>query len=142
MVTSSSGNILNIIGPLWGESTGDWWIPHTKARDSELWSFLWSAPEWAVDQTFEISLDDVCFWILTLSIQKCYQETLANLIFDMEMVQVVQILSHRTQPGSKDPLIIVDKISIQILHVGWMSNWLRSEGLCYLAMYLFIILNP
>ena len=30
---------------LWGESTGQRWIPHTKASDAEFWSFLWSSPE-------------------------------------------------------------------------------------------------
>ena len=38
---------------LWGESTGDRWIPLTKASDAELWCFLWSAPEQTVDQTIE-----------------------------------------------------------------------------------------
>ena len=27
------------------EFTGHQWIPHTKASDTELWCFLWSAPE-------------------------------------------------------------------------------------------------
>ena len=44
MKTSSNWNIFRVTGPLWeesigavcGESTGDRWIPHTKASDSEL----------------------------------------------------------------------------------------------------------
>ena len=32
--------------PLWGEFTGDRWIPLTKASDAELWCFLWSACAW------------------------------------------------------------------------------------------------
>ena len=36
MMTSSNGNT----GPLWGESTGDRWIPLTKASDAELWCFF------------------------------------------------------------------------------------------------------
>ena len=32
-------------GPLCGEFTGHRWIPLTKARDAELWCFLWSALE-------------------------------------------------------------------------------------------------
>ena len=35
-----------LFGPLWGESTGDRWIPLTKASDAELWCSLWSAPGW------------------------------------------------------------------------------------------------
>ena len=31
--------------PLWGEFTGDRWIPLTKASDAELWCFLWSVPQ-------------------------------------------------------------------------------------------------
>ena len=45
MMTSSNGNILCVTGHLWGESTGHRWIPLTKASDTELWCFLWSAPE-------------------------------------------------------------------------------------------------
>ena len=44
MMTSSNGNIFHITGPLCGEFTGHWWIPHTKASDAELWCFLWSSP--------------------------------------------------------------------------------------------------
>ena len=40
MKTSSYGNIFFVTGPLWGESTGHWWIPLTKASDAELWCFF------------------------------------------------------------------------------------------------------
>ena len=45
MLTSSSGNIIHVTGPLWWESTGYRWIPLIKASDAELWCFLWSTPE-------------------------------------------------------------------------------------------------
>ena len=45
MMTSSNGNIFRATGPLWGEPTGDRWIPLTKASDTEFWFFLWSVPE-------------------------------------------------------------------------------------------------
>ena len=45
MMTSSNGNIFRITGHLCWEFTGPRWIPHTKASDTELWCFLWSAPE-------------------------------------------------------------------------------------------------
>ena len=32
-------------GSLCGEFAGHWWIPLTKVSDTELWGFLWSAPE-------------------------------------------------------------------------------------------------
>ena len=51
MMTPSNGNIFRVTGPLWGEFTGDRWIPLTKASDTELWCFLWSAPEQTVEQT-------------------------------------------------------------------------------------------
>ena len=44
MMTSSNGNIFRVTGPLWGEFTGQRWIPLTNASDAELWCFLWSAP--------------------------------------------------------------------------------------------------
>ena len=38
-------NIFRVTGPLWGKSTGNRWIPLTKAGEAELWCLLWSAPE-------------------------------------------------------------------------------------------------
>ena len=53
MLMSSNVNTFHITGPLWGESTGDQWIPLTKDSDAELWCFLWSALELMVEQTIE-----------------------------------------------------------------------------------------
>ena len=44
MITSLNGNIFRVTGTLWG-ITGHRWIPLTKAIDTELWCFLWSAPK-------------------------------------------------------------------------------------------------
>ena len=44
-VTSSNGNISRVTGHLCGKFTGQRWIPSTKATDTELWRFLWSAPD-------------------------------------------------------------------------------------------------
>ena len=44
-MTSSNGNIFRVTGHLYGEFTGQRWIPHTKASNVEFWCFLWSAPE-------------------------------------------------------------------------------------------------
>ena len=51
MMTSSNGNIFRVTNPLCGEFTGNRRIPRTKARDAELWCFLWSVPEQTVEQT-------------------------------------------------------------------------------------------
>ena len=56
MMTSSSGNILHVTGPLWGGSTSNWRIPLTKASDTELWYFLWSVPEQTAAQTIETTV--------------------------------------------------------------------------------------
>ena len=50
IMTSSNTNIFRVTGPLWGESTGHRWIPHTKASDEELWCFIWSASEQTVEK--------------------------------------------------------------------------------------------
>ena len=47
-----------VTGPLWGESTGHRWILLTKASDTELLCFLWSATE----QTIEQTIDTVMIW--------------------------------------------------------------------------------
>ena len=44
-MTASNGHMFRVTGPLCGEFTGNRWIPFIKASDSELWCFLWSAPE-------------------------------------------------------------------------------------------------
>ena len=54
MMTSSNENIFHVTGPLWGESTGDWWIPLTKASDVELSCFLWTVPQQTAEQTIEM----------------------------------------------------------------------------------------
>ena len=53
MMTSSNANIFFVTGPWWGKSIGHRWIPLTKASDTEVWCFLWSAPEQTVKQTIE-----------------------------------------------------------------------------------------
>ena len=49
MMASSNGNIIRVTGPLCGEFTGHRWIPLTKASDTELSCFLWSAPEQTIE---------------------------------------------------------------------------------------------
>ena len=51
IMTSSKRNIIRVTGPLWWIFTSHRWIPFTKARDAELWCFLWSAPEQTDEQT-------------------------------------------------------------------------------------------
>ena len=53
MMTSSNRNIFHVTGALWEESTGQQWIPFTKASDTELWSSLWSVPQQTVEQTIK-----------------------------------------------------------------------------------------
>ena len=45
MMTSSNENIFRVTGHLCGEFTDHRWIPRTKASNSELCGFLWSAPQ-------------------------------------------------------------------------------------------------
>ena len=50
MLTSSNGNIFRVTGHLCREFTGHRWIPRPKASDVDLSCFLWSAPEWTIEQ--------------------------------------------------------------------------------------------
>ena len=45
MMTSSNGNIFRVTGPLWGKQPVIGGFPSQRARDAELWCFLWCAPE-------------------------------------------------------------------------------------------------
>ena len=49
MTTSPNGRILRVPGLLRGESTGQLWIPLTKASDTGLWCFLWYVSEQTVN---------------------------------------------------------------------------------------------
>ena len=63
-MVSSNGNIFHITGPLWGESTGDWWIPLKMVYDAELSYFLWSVPQEMVEQAIETPV----IWYATMLI--------------------------------------------------------------------------
>ena len=66
MMTSSNGSIFRVTGSLRGESTGNRWIPLTKASDAELYCFIWFALEQMVEQTTETPMIwDVIVLILT-----------------------------------------------------------------------------
>ena len=49
-MTSSNGNIFRVTGPLWGEYTGHWWIPLTKASDAKF------------DVSFDLRLNKRLIW--------------------------------------------------------------------------------
>ena len=68
MMTSSNENIFHITSPLCGEFNGHWWLPRTKASDTELWYFLWSVPEQTVQQTIEtlVILDAIMLIMMSL----------------------------------------------------------------------------
>ena len=53
MMTSPTGNIFRLDGPLCGKFTSHRWIPLTKASDAEHCFFLWSAPRQTVEWTIE-----------------------------------------------------------------------------------------
>ena len=60
-MTSSNENIFRVTGLLWGESTGQRWVPLTKASDAELWCFLRPAPEHA-EQTVKQIIESQVIW--------------------------------------------------------------------------------
>ena len=59
MMTSSTGNIFRVTGPLWRKHPGHRWIPFTKASEAKLWCFLWCAPEQTIEQRWS------CRWFET-----------------------------------------------------------------------------
>ena len=63
-MTSSNGNIFRGTGPLWGESTGDRWIPRSKASDAELTFFF-------VEQTIETPMKWDAIELIMTS-QECF----------------------------------------------------------------------
>ena len=58
MMTSSNGKHFRVIVSLCGELTGHRWIPLKKASNTELWRFIWSAPEHTVELTIEMPVID------------------------------------------------------------------------------------
>ena len=67
-VIRGNGNIFRVTGPLCGEFTGHRRIPRTKASDTELWCFLWSAAELTIEQTLvRLVIWDAIVLIMTSS---------------------------------------------------------------------------
>ena len=75
-MTSSNGNIFCVTGPLCVQSTGDLWIPLIKASNTELWCFLWCAPEQTAEQTVQI----LVIWDATGLAQRAQDVTITSLL--------------------------------------------------------------
>ena len=73
MMTSSNGNIFRVTGPLWGEFTGDRWIPLTKASDAELWCFIWSAPEPVIWDAIALIMTSLQWFMAAETMNKYYR---------------------------------------------------------------------
>ena len=58
MMTSSSGNIFHVTGPLWGEFTGHRWFALKKGSEAERRCFRWSVPQ----QTYEQTIQTLVIW--------------------------------------------------------------------------------
>ena len=69
ITTSSNGNMFRVTCSLWGESTGDRWIPLTTASDAEPSLFLWSAPEQSFEQTIETPVIWVAIALIMTSLR-------------------------------------------------------------------------
>ena len=107
MMTSSNGNIFHVTGLLQGGPTGHWWIPPTKARDAELWCFLWCAPEQTVEQTVNMPVlwgamalivtSLLCIWKSitgqqgTQCVLVIFNITLINLIRNRRFLEVLSL---------------------------------------------------
>ena len=68
MMTSSNGNIFNVTGPLWEESTGDRWFPSQRPETRSFDVFL-SAPEQTVEQAIETPVIWVAIVLIITSLQ-------------------------------------------------------------------------
>ena len=71
MITSTTGIIFRVTGPLCEEFTSQRLIPLTKASDVERLSFLLSAPEQTVDQIIKapVNSDDIAL-IMTVTVMQ------------------------------------------------------------------------
>ena len=88
MMTSSQGNAYCVTSPLWGESTGHWWIPLTKANRKELWCFLWCMPKETVEQTVEL----LVIWdAMSVMWCHCNAYSIFKFIFHKDYCYLIQI---------------------------------------------------
>ena len=97
MITSSNGNIFRVTSPLCGEFTRHWWIPLTKASDTELWCFLgWVNNHKAGNLRRHCAHYDVTVtWNLSIcvgiEIRRHSNRTTLNAFFNETFVQIQQI---------------------------------------------------
>ena len=117
MVTSSNGNIFRVTGHWRWEFTGHRWIPHTKASDAKILCFLWSAPEWTVEQTImRLVTWDVIMPIMTS--QECDPRKL-NHHLSVDAV-VIRLISWYMRWRSEWREVVFCGASMGgILHLGW-----------------------
>ena len=104
MMTSSNGNIFHITGPLCREFTGHRWIHLTKASDAELWCFLWSPPEYTVEQTIvRLVIWDAIAFIMTSLYWFCTEYIPWNML--MVLLWFVTSLAGVDTCGAHDDVI-------------------------------------
>ena len=92
MMTSSSGNIFRVSGPLCGEFTGHRWIPLPKASEAELWCFLWSVPwinGWVNNcETGDLRRHRAHYDVIVMILLYCPWMSWCGHIFSMELIPI------------------------------------------------------
>ena len=113
MMTSTNRSIFHVTGPFWGESTGDWWFPLTKASDTKLWCFLRSTPEQMVDQTIKSLLIWDAISVMSLWLRWLY-DFISFLpcphlrsCFPSPMQQLLHLTSHQIFPRQDWLLVLL-----------------------------------
>ena len=64
--TSSTGNLFRVTVPLWGESTGQRWIPLAKGQLCGIWCFLWCSYKQTISRVVgDLRRQDIGLLIVT-----------------------------------------------------------------------------
>ena len=89
MMTSSDGNVSHVIGPLWGETIGHRRSPLTKASDTGLWDFLWSALEQPFEQIIEtpVILDAI---VLIMGFLQCREIVVHHAGYELTIFHAIE----------------------------------------------------
>ena len=156
MMTSPNVNIFRVAGPL----CGDRWIPLPKASSAELWYFFLSAP-WINGWVNNNEAGDISrsLWrhcnelpwvqILTHALPLLMEDTMIyGSVYILQYVYInvyiALCITNRLwnrlcrkymllYPRQQRHLDLHQLTSIRHESVGSMSNWCRSEGLCYVG---------
>ena len=130
--------MFRVTGPLCWEFTGDRWISRTKARNAELWCFLWSAP-WINDSVGDLRRYRAHYDVIVMSFSALWMVQV-----DIVLRSHVHDAGSRRLPGKRSHAIAGSKLRNEITcsGIGNTCTWLTGVCTCFDTQTNFHVSYP